>query len=760
MATTVIRNFIAKQLFKKQGAIANKKAVEFSANALENRLLTLGIDTSLIRSEQELNQILNLVKQAEDQAFNQKFGNVLSRSNLERKGEVFDMTGKKIDSRSQIMGGKQVETEAEIAARMSKENKEAAERLREKSMAKAFSKQDIEEMDQAIFNLTERQGISGDSKVDAEFLAEELAALRGIKYDDMPTKERLDIYGQAYDKLQMDKFRRKETKQLMDDMKNIEDPEDMATGGRAGYMNGTLPMKKDGFLVSPDFSKMTPEEIELYKLQMEIMKKGFEKKPSPEGLEKLKIQQQIREQQRKDRGLPEEIQLMAQGGRAGYKFGIGPLIELLTKASKTSPLQFGKNYMKNVREKTLKANETGKFMDLPLAEVGIPAASGAFITQQLKKKLRSMNEDQKEINFENFKKELENDKFYKKYPDLKDKVIERYVEMEFGEKRADGGRIGYKDGKSLLDFIDVQASGSKSGKQQLQGAPDGITIDSESINAIIKADIPISQKINLIADYQYGKGRNKFENRGKEIFLDEGGFKNRNVGLDFNREGDGFGGKIMYNLESGDPTLNIKFNKRFAEGGRIGLKDGMDRRTFLKIMGGLASVPILGKFFKPAKVASKAVKAAPVVSKSTPPAYFFELANKIKTLGRVTDGPAERIKIHSMPAKDGKSELMLTEDIGTGEMQIKKIGKEEDMTTKVETMEYQPGSSQADETTQGIPADSYDEYTEVNSRIYKDEFNEPMVEDGINVKEIVEEVTDQAPSIKKAGGGIARMLGE
>ena len=145
---------------------------------------------------------------------------------------------------------------------------------------------------------------------------------------------------------------------------------------------------------------------------------------------------------------------------------------------------------------------------------------------------------------------------------------------------------------------------------------------------------------------------------------------------------------------------------------------------------------------------------------STPPAYFFELANKIKTLGRVSDGPAERIKIHSMPAKDGKSELILTEDIGTGEMQIKKIGKEEDMTTKVETMEYTPGSSQADETTQGIPADSYDEYTEVNSRIIKDEYNDPDIVEGIKVDEIIEEVKDQAPSIKKAGGGIARMLGE
>jgi hypothetical protein len=114
-----------------------------------------------------------------------------------------------------------------------------------------------------------------------------------------------------------------------------------------------------------------------------------------------------------------------------------------------------------------------------------------------------------------------------------------------------------------------------------------------------------------------------------------------------------------------------------------------------------------------------------------------------------------------MPAKDGKSELMLTEDIGTGEMQIKKISKEgDDMVTEVQTMDYTPGSSQADEATQGIPADSYDEYTEFNSRIIKDEFNDPDIVDGIKVDEIIEEVKDQAPSIKKAGGGIARMLGE
>jgi hypothetical protein len=123
-------------------------------------------------------------------------------------------------------------------------------------------------------------------------------------------------------------------------------------------------------------------------------------------------------------------------------------------------------------------------------------------------------------------------------------------------------------------MLDIKAEGSKSGKQQIKGAPEGITADEESINAIIKADIPISQKINLLADYQYGKGRTRIEKDNSEIFLDEGGFKNRNIGAEFNRGGEGLGGKIMYNLESGDPTLKIRFKKSFAEGGRASYASG------------------------------------------------------------------------------------------------------------------------------------------------------------------------------------------
>ena len=142
-------------------------------------------------------------------------------------------------------------------------------------------------------------------------------------------------------------------------------------------------------------------------------------------------------------------------------------------------------------------------------------------------------------------------------------------------------------------------------------------------------------------------------------------------------------GMKLYGDETFEEILEIQRTGKHprgepkAEGGRIGYKDGPDkpgRRKFMKIMGGLATIPFIGKFFKGAKTAAPAVeKAAEVAGQA--PSYFFDLAAKIKTLGRMSDGPSERIKEYSMKGKDGKSEFLLSEDIGTGEMQIKKLVK-------------------------------------------------------------------------------------
>jgi len=70
---SIIRNFIAKQLFKKSGFIANNKAVDFSTNALIKRLNNYNIKPTDITSEDQLLRVLSSVKQAEDNMFNNRF---------------------------------------------------------------------------------------------------------------------------------------------------------------------------------------------------------------------------------------------------------------------------------------------------------------------------------------------------------------------------------------------------------------------------------------------------------------------------------------------------------------------------------------------------------------------------------------------------------------------------------------------------------------------------------------------------------------
>ena len=103
MAGKVITDFIRMQLFKKGGAIANDKAVQFSADALEKRLINLGVDPNSINNQTQLKQLLAYVKQTEDQQFNQLFSNVLSGDEaakflnkaFPKKGEVVQFPQKR-----------------------------------------------------------------------------------------------------------------------------------------------------------------------------------------------------------------------------------------------------------------------------------------------------------------------------------------------------------------------------------------------------------------------------------------------------------------------------------------------------------------------------------------------------------------------------------------------------------------------------------------------------------------------------------------
>ena len=159
-------------------------------------------------------------------------------------------------------------------------------------------------------------------------------------------------------------------------------------------------------------------------------------------------------------------------------------------------------------------------------------------------------------------------------------------EKDYINSYAIGGRVGYKEkgNVKLSDYLKVNASGSVSGKQQIEGAPEGITSQKQYVNLIAKLDIPMTEKLNILADATYGKYRDKIKYNGKEIFVDDpASYRDMNLGMGYNQGGEGISGSAMRNLKTGDNDFKINFNKKIdfnrlfrADGGRIGLKNGTD----------------------------------------------------------------------------------------------------------------------------------------------------------------------------------------
>ena len=205
----------------------------------------------------------------------------------------------------------------------------------------------------------------------------------------------------------------------------------------------------------------------------------------------------------------------------------------------------------------------------------------------------------------------------------------------------------------------------------------------------------------------------------------------------------------------------------FADGGRANfVGGGMGRRGFLKMLAGLGGGIAAAKTGLLKLAGKEPVKqvAKEVVQKSTntPPPYFFKLAEKIKMMGDDATATTDRTIAKTLKSKDGKSTYVLEEDVTSGDTIIKKINKEGDeMMTDVEIMELKKGEVVMGKNGKPVKVpDEYEEVTEVNARIEGDTFNDPYYSDGIKIDEIIKEIGEQAPSIKKASGGIARMLGE
>jgi len=219
-------------------ALPKKELLDLNVNITVERLIRNGIDPSAIKTP---DQVDNIIKQIEAPR------NVQQGITSTKSAKIMDMEGKQIDPRSKIMGGKQAETEAEIAARINRENKKSVGNIKNK----------MTEIDEAIDNAS--PGFAGDRKYDAQLVADDLAEKRfGKDFYDLDQKQQLDLYDEALEGLAEQK-------------RGMPDPEDMADGGVAGLL-GERPGYQDGNGVADEDA----EKAALGKRVRQLMDDGFD----------------------------------------------------------------------------------------------------------------------------------------------------------------------------------------------------------------------------------------------------------------------------------------------------------------------------------------------------------------------------------------------------------------------------------------------------------------------------------------------------
>ena len=402
----------------------------------------------------------------------------------------------------------------------------------------------------------------------------------------------------------------------------------------------------------------------------------------------------------------------------------------ITSESLKKKLMEGKNPFSDLVKTTKKGPKTleqrRKEAQKALQNKNVVPIEGKILDKQIK---QEFDKGMKEGKFKDIR--LRDGREIKSEDDFREYIDELNEDSNF----ATGGRAGFNMGgaPSIVLNPEERAIDKEFETSDVKEAIKEII--KRSIEPLDMAEIPLTEK-----------GRLKFG-------FDSSGDKQISGGLDL------LGGELNFGAGSGrqGKGVGFEFRKRFDKG-------GMSRRQFMKIMGGIASLPFIGKFFKGAKPVAKVAEVATKSTAGQPPSYFFDLAAKIKVLGKESKvSPGERIR-----EIDYKN-YSLQEDITTGDMTIVKRKGDPDFNYEEEIMVLRKG--QADEMTKGrTPPDEYEELTvrpDMDGKM-KD------VEDGIepdSIQEIVEEVGQGGGNLDQrtleeiargrlASGGVATMLGE
>ena len=645
--------------------IAEAKAGEIAAT-LQRAGLSMDRFDDFITSETDLVRILNQIE-----AFEKKnlADNIRSGIRNTESAKVFDLEGKEIPRGSKIMGGKEVKNESgslmsvpdkkglagmeyELpppGSRGGKDDIAAPVQSSEetlKNMIVAENKKNIAKMrqrkmlEEAIDDAS--PGFANDIKYDAELVAENLAERMGLVYDDLPTKQRLDIYDKAYTGLSKKKT----------------DPEKKADGGRIGLKGGAD---------ASQFDKSPSEQRSVDISPSGGVTLGSEPPEGPDdrGSDRQNAVQYLVTQNY----TPKEIKRIIEGpnvidkikeSRFNNPFTRGIL---RTGLYTLNPSLAGIDFRKALQAKDLYDYAMNQINNPTITEEDMQFAKGGragfFMGSKLPKGLATLrqmlnyygkksdavknpSDILKIVNPKRLNKMLDDPNIYRKFDIEKGLAAPEMVKIL--QKQMMGERK-----KTIEEML-----GSAKNIKKLDD--DTSSYKNEMIEDMMKKGIDrktAERMADTITEMAESAGLGKFKDTPK--LTDEGILELEN---------------ILKNMETGGK----KKRDLNADGGRIGLKDGMNRRTFLKLLGGLASIPIIGKIIKPLKTL-KGVKNVPIIKTDNVPGkpeWFDQLVNKVIIEGDdVTKKLAtvEREIVHTKKIND-TDQVTVYQDLNTDSVRV------------------------------------------------------------------------------------------
>jgi hypothetical protein len=758
-----------KNLTKNQGSgiitIPNRMTSESEASGMIQTIVDSGLPLEkfdqFIRSEDDILKYLNIIKNANKQRVipaDSPEGRQITEQLFGKRGEVVDMTGKKIDTRKGIMGGKSVEDLMESGQVTKGTVTKKSKKVTDREMFKAANERLTSDVDSIIKNIKSMEPITAMKE------ANSVIARKG-KYKNLTPEQSKKILQDTEDHI----FERDIPEEDFakggragfaggSDMGTVSGATRSAnTGLKGGYQNtGTGPVEKPGgggggskpppvtiTVTKPNVKDKirrvgnTVGDISYFKNLINLNPYGIAKNIGG----KILMDKILGDQSSLDTGDEYDF-----SGIKGQMAGLNqPQVDYLNK----------------VGNKVFNVDETGDFFNYDSPT-------------NIKNKIEDLNSKSDSLGFTGFSfdpdKIVEGDK--NTYATEKD--VQDYIKSQFPTLSTDGRKIGLADGGRAGFFMGSRPAVQKGlstlkemlkyfGKKsdRVENPSDILKIvNPKRLNKLLEdpniyrkfdvekgiaaPDLIKNMQKQMMGDRQktieemLGAAKNiksaddniiKYKNEMIEDMLKKGVDREmaEEMAETISKMAKGSVGKfddtpkltdegvlqlenILKDMETGGKNPR-ELN---ATGGRIGYKDGpkMNRRTFMKYLAGFASLPIIGKIVKPLKTV-KGVKNVPIIKTGDVPGkpeWFDALVNKVIIEGDdVTKkfATTEREVVHTKKI-DADNEVTVYRDLDTDSVRVD-YSSPDVMLDEPISLSYTRG--QADEATQGMkPADEFETF--------------------------------------------------